>query len=114
MGRLPRTAGARSGGGAGGLAVYPVVEHEERQPEDREGVLGAQFAVLDVDVELFGEAADGQYGELLGGRVDVSEVVAGLVRTRPPPARARGSSVAVKLACGSGKPTLTYPRPSCR
>ena len=35
-----------------------VVEDEERQPEDPEGVLGAQFVALDAHVELFGEAVD--------------------------------------------------------
>jgi hypothetical protein len=44
--------------GAGGFAVHPVLEDEEGQPEDEEGVLGSQFVVLHVDVELFGEAAD--------------------------------------------------------
>ena len=31
-----------------------------------------------------------------------------------PPGRARGSRVAVKFACGSGNPTLTYPRSPSR
>src|SRR5205814_5989471 len=44
------------------------------------GVLGPQFAVVDVDVELFGEAVDFQHGEVSAGRVDVSEVVAGLAQ----------------------------------
>jgi hypothetical protein len=51
------------------------VEDEEREPEDPEGVLGAQFIVLDVDVELFGEAMDGQGCERSGGGVDVGQVV---------------------------------------
>ena len=32
------------------------MEDEEREAEDPEGVLGAQFVVFDVDVELLGEA----------------------------------------------------------
>src|SRR5262249_53161073 len=73
-------ASAPSSRGACGLAVHPVVEHEERQPEDGESMLGPQFAVLDIDVELFGEALDRQHGELFGGWVDVGEVVARLVQ----------------------------------
>ena len=89
------------------------MQHQEREAEHPEGVLGPQLAVLDVHVELLGEAVHRQRGELRGVRVDVGQVVAGvvvvarLVSIRPPPGRARGSSVAVKLACGSGKPTLT-------
>jgi hypothetical protein len=41
----------------GGLSVHPVVEHEERDPEDPEGVLGPQFVISHVDVELLREAA---------------------------------------------------------
>jgi hypothetical protein len=37
----------------GWLAVHPVV------PEDRECMLGAKLPVLDVDVEVLGEAAHG-------------------------------------------------------
>src|SRR5215472_12041745 len=59
-----KAAGDPSWRSAAGFAVYPVVEDEERQPEDGEGMLGPQFAVVDVDVELFGEAADRQHGEL--------------------------------------------------
>ena len=50
-----------------GLGVDAVMEDEERQPEDPEGVLGAQLVVLDVHVELFGEAVDRQRRELSGG-----------------------------------------------
>ena len=46
----------------------PVVQHQERKPEDPEGVLGPQLAVVDVDVELLGEAVHGQRGELAGCR----------------------------------------------
>jgi hypothetical protein len=56
------------------------MQDEEGQPEDGEGVLGSQLAVLHVDVELFGEAMDGQHREIPGGLVDVGEVVAGLVQ----------------------------------
>src|SRR5829696_8650690 len=51
------------------------MEDEERQPEDPKGMLGAQLVVLDVYVELFGEAMDRQGGELSGGGVDVGQVV---------------------------------------
>src|SRR5690348_5235516 len=77
-GRRPSCGSSCYGGG--GFAMYPVVEDEERQPEDGEGMLGPQFAVLDVDVEPFGEAVDRQHRELLGGWVDVGEVVARLVQ----------------------------------
>ena len=36
--------------------MHAVVQHEERPAEYPEGVLSAQFAVLDIDVELLGEA----------------------------------------------------------
>jgi hypothetical protein len=54
------------------------VQDQEGQPEHGKGVLGPQFAVFGVDVELLGEAADRQRGEVPAGRVDVGEVVAGL------------------------------------
>ena len=56
--------------------VDAVVEDEQRQPEDPEGVLGAQFVVLDVYVELFGEAMDREGRERSGRGVDVGQVVA--------------------------------------
>ena len=102
------------------FGVDAVVEDEEREPEDPEGVLGAQFVVLDVHVELFGEAMDRQGRELSGGGVDVGQVVARVIEVaaageHQTTAGSRGGSrVAVKLACGSGKPTLTYPRPPWR
>ena len=55
------------------------MEDEERQPEDPEGVLGAQLVVLDVHVELFGEAMDRQSRELSGGGIDVGQVVARVI-----------------------------------
>ena len=59
--------------------MYPVVEHEKWQAEDGEGVRGVQLVIVDVDVELLGEAVDGQCGEVSGGWVDVGQVVAGVV-----------------------------------
>jgi hypothetical protein len=76
------------------FAVYPVVEDEERQSEDGESMLGPQFAVLDVDVQLFGEAADRKHREFTGGWVHVSEVVAGLVQVA-----ATGQDQATAGAC---------------
>ena len=60
--------------------MHPVVQDEEGQPEDGKGVLGSQFVVLQVDVELFGEAVDRQHREISAGWVDVGEVVTGLVQ----------------------------------
>ena len=60
--------------------MHPVIQDEEGQSEDGEGVLDSQFAVLHVDVKLFGEAVDRQHRELPGSWVDVGEVVAGLVQ----------------------------------
>ena len=91
--------------------MLPHHGHGHGKPNTQKRVLRAA-PPFDVDVELLGEAVHRQRGELLG-RVDVGQVVAGLVeslrlvRIRPPPGRARGTSVAVKLACGTGKPTLT-------
>ena len=62
-----------------GLGVDAVMEDEEGQPEDPEGVLGAQFVVVDVYVELFGEAMDRECGQLIVVLVDVGEVVAGVI-----------------------------------
>ncbi len=88
------------------------MEDEERQPENGERVLGAQVARVDVYLELFAESVDGDGSELAVVRVDVGQVVAGLVgvwllRVRPPPSRRLGTRVAVKLPYGTGKPTLT-------
>src|SRR6266545_1171007 len=56
---------------AGRFAVQAVVEHQEGKPEDPERMLGPQFVVLDVDVELLGEAVNRQCSQLPGGRIDV-------------------------------------------
>ena len=93
--------------------MHPVVEHKEGQSEDPEGVFGSQLVALDVDVEFLREAVDGHGAEVSGGRVDVGEVVAGVVEAAAAgedEAAAGpnvGASVAVKLPCGTGKPTLT-------
>ena len=93
------------------------MQHQERKPEHPEGMFGAQLVALDVDVEMLGEPVDRERRELPARRVDVGQVVTGLVViasaevsvTSPPsgPVAGRGSNVAVKLACGSGNPTLT-------
>ena len=46
------------------LAADRVVQHQEREAEHRERVLGPQLAAVDVHVELLGEAGHGQRGEL--------------------------------------------------
>jgi hypothetical protein len=43
-----------------GLRSDAVVEDEERQAEQGEGVLGAHVARVDVDLELFAESVDGE------------------------------------------------------
>jgi hypothetical protein len=60
--------------------VHAVVQHQERQAEHPERVLGPQFAAGDVDVEPLGEAPDGDGGELGGLGVDIGKVVARLVQ----------------------------------
>ena len=50
------------------LAPNLVAQHQERQPEDPERVIGAQFVVVDVHVELLAEAVHGQRGQLAGCR----------------------------------------------
>jgi hypothetical protein len=64
------------------FAVHAVVEQQEREPEDPEGMLGPQFVVLDVDVELLGEALHRQRRQLPGGRVDGGQVVAAALLPR--------------------------------
>jgi hypothetical protein len=61
------------------LPVHPVVQHHERKAEDPERVLGAQFAVLHVHVELLGEALHGGRRQLSRLSVDIREVVAGVL-----------------------------------
>src|SRR4030095_8002393 len=53
--RSPRSAATSS---ARGLGTDAVVQDQERQPEDPEGMLGPELVVADVDVELLGEAMD--------------------------------------------------------
>src|SRR5215211_6824628 len=60
-----------------GLAMDAVVEDEEREPEDRERVLGPQLpSLVEEDVELLGEAVDNQGRQLARLWVDVAQVVA--------------------------------------
>ena len=61
------------------LARDAVVQHQERQAEHPERVLGPQFAPLDIDVEPLGEPAHGDRGQLGRLRVYISKVVARLV-----------------------------------
>jgi hypothetical protein len=56
------------------------VQHQERQAEHPERVLGTQFACLDVDVEPLGEPADRGGGQLGGLRVYISKVMARLIQ----------------------------------
>jgi hypothetical protein len=56
------------------------MRHEERKAEDPEGVLSLQLAVVDVDVELLGKAVHGQSGEFPADRVDVGQVVTGMIQ----------------------------------
>ena len=56
------------------------MEHQERQAEHPERVLGAQLARLGVDVEALGETPDGGGGELGRLGVDVGQVVTRLVK----------------------------------
>ena len=83
-------------------------------------MVGAQLATLEVDVELLGEAVDGEGGHLAGVGVDVGQVVAGVVefasagQDQSTAGAGVGTNVAVKLPCGTGNPTLTYPWSSCR
>ena len=103
---------AVNGTGAG-LFVDAVVEDQERQPEHPEGVFGLQLAGDGVDVQLLGEAGDGEGGHVPGVGVDGGQVVARVGQVAPggegQPAvnRPRGRRVAAKVAWGSGKPMLT-------
>jgi len=55
------------------------VQHQERQAEHPERVLGPQFARLDIDVEPLGEPAHRRRGQLGRLGVYISKVVARLV-----------------------------------
>jgi len=55
------------------------VQHQERQAEHPERVLGPQFARVDVDVEPLAEPAHGGRGQLGRLRVYISKVMARLV-----------------------------------
>ena len=65
-------------GSGSGFACNAVVQGEEREAEHPERVFCSQSAVLDEHVKLLLEAVHGEGGELVRGRVDVSEVVPGL------------------------------------
>ena len=57
--------------GVGGFAAHVVAEHEKRQPEDREGVLGMQFVILDLGQVVAGvleRAPTGQHQTATGAR----------------------------------------------
>ena len=74
--------------------MHPVVQHHEWKAEDPERVLRTQFAVLQVHVELLGEAQHGGRRQLPRLSVDVREVVAGVFQLAAacqdqPAARAR-------------------------
>ena len=60
------------------LPEHPVVQHQEREAEHPEGVLGPQLIAVDVDVQLLGEAVHGQRREFPGDGIDVGQVVAGV------------------------------------
>jgi len=55
------------------------VQHQERQAEHPERVLGPQLACLNIDVEPLGEPAHRDGGQLGRLRVYISKVVARLV-----------------------------------
>jgi hypothetical protein len=75
------------------------VQHQERQAEHPERVLGPQLACLDIDVEPLGEPAHRDGGQLGRLRVYISKVVARLVefaaavqhQARPVPGPISGS-----------------------
>jgi hypothetical protein len=74
------------------------MQHEEREAEHPERVLGPQFAAVDVHVEPLGEPAHGRGGEVTGLRVDIGQVVTGLLER----------AVAVRDQAAAG------PRPGCQ
>src|SRR4029453_16844609 len=65
----------------GGVCLWPdaVVEDEEWEPEDPEGVLSPELPVLHVHVELLVEATNRERGEVPRLGVDDGEVVARMV-----------------------------------
>ena len=79
----PPGAMVAAGGPAPSAPTDAVVEDQEREAEHAERVLGPELPVVDVDVELLGEAMDGQRGQLPGVGVDEREVVAGVLTARP-------------------------------
>ena len=99
------------------LPVHPVVQHHERKAENPERVLRAQFAVLHVRVELFGEALHGGRRQLPRLSVDVRQVVAGVFQlaaagqdqpaARPRPRRERRGKT------GLGKREADADEPRC-
>jgi len=82
------------------------VQHQERQAEHPERVLGPQFARLDVDVEQLGEPAHGRRGQLGRLGVYIGKVVARLVQlaaavqhqaaARPGPRQQRGGEAGLR------------------
>ena len=76
-------------------------------------MLGTEFTIIEIDVELFAEPLYGHGGEAPAVGVDVGQVVARMFeltatgQDQPAAISRPGSRVAVKLPCGTGKPTLT-------
>src|SRR3954470_23271377 len=58
----------------------PVMEHEERSPEERERVVGRQLAFHDADVEPLTEPADGERRQAPALGVHERQVVAGVAQ----------------------------------
>ena len=89
------------------------MQDQEREAEHRERVLGPQLVAAGVHVELLGEARHLQRGQLPRLRVDVGQVVAGVLQRaaagqgQAAVRAVAGSRVAVRSPCGTGKPTLT-------
>jgi hypothetical protein len=106
--RAPRTSRRPHG-----QAVDLVVEGEEPLAGEVEAVVGLQLAVGDVDVDPLPEIEQLEDGQGVSLAVDRAQVVAGVreVGSRRQDevvlALVAGRRVAVKLALGIGKPTLT-------
>ena len=88
------------------------MQHEERQPEQREGVLGAQLVLVDVHRELLSEPVDRQRGQFAGVGVDIRQVVAGVLvavagQREPAIVTSTGQQRCGEAPVGTGKPTLT-------